>query len=43
MEGEELAVKEGLYEWGDVIESSRGVCGDLFREPDEANEIRSGM
>ena len=43
MEGEELAVKEGLYEWGDVIELSRGVCGDLFREPDEANKVRASL
>ena len=43
MEGEELAVKEGLYEWGDVIETSRGVGGDLFREANEANEVRASM
>ena len=43
VESEELAVKEGLYEWRDVIKTSRGVGGDLFRETDEANEVRASM
>jgi hypothetical protein len=39
VQGEELAVKYGLYVWSDFTHPSSWVCGDLFSAAEEADQV----